>query len=115
LGRYVAETVEITAALGTATAESGINISDAVTILKQIVGLTSLTGNAAVAADVNGDGSINISDAVTTLKTIVGLESNATMVLVDASGNSSFDVGSGVVDLTAVVLGDVDGSYADII
>ena len=115
LGSYVGETVEITAALGTATAESGINISDAVTILKQIVGLTSLTGNAAVAADVNGDGSINISDAVTTLKTIVGLESNATMVLVDASGGSSFDVGSGVVDLTAVVLGDVDGSYADII
>jgi len=115
LGSYVGETVEITAALGTATAESGINISDAVTILKQIVGLTSLTGNAAVAADVNGDGSINISDAVTTLKTIVGLESNATMVLVDASGGSSFDVGSGAVDLTAVVLGDVDGSYADII
>jgi len=115
LGSYVGETVEITAALGTATAESGINISDAVTILKQIVGLTSLTGNAAVAADVNGDGSINISDAVTTLKTIVGLESNATMVLVDASGGSSFDVSSGAVDLTAVVLGDVDGSYADII
>ena len=115
LGSYVGETVEITATLGTATAESGINISDAVTILKQIVGLTSLTGNAAVAADVNGDGSINISDAVTTLKTIVGLESNATMVLVDASGGSSFDVGSGAVDLTAVVLGDVDGSYADII
>ena len=115
LGSYVGETVEITATLGTATAESGINISDAVTILKQIVGLTSLTGNAAVAADVNGDGSINISDAVTTLKTIVGLESNATMVLVDASGGSSFDVSSGAVDLTAVVLGDVDGSYADII
>ena len=115
LGSYVGETVEITATLGTATAESGINISDAVTILKQIVGLTSLTGNAAVAADVNGDDSINISDAVTTLKTIVGLESNATMVLVDASGGSSFDVGSGIVDLTAVVLGDVDGSYADII
>jgi len=34
---------------------------------------------------------------------------------VDSSGESDLTVSSGTIDLTAVVLGDVDGSYADII
>ena len=115
LTAYVGQVISLEASIGNATAESGINITDAVTILKQIVGLTSLTGSALVAADVNGDGVVNISDAVKTLKTIVGLETSATLVAVDSSGSADLTVAGPAMDLTAVVLGDVDGSYADII
>ncbi len=107
--------MQLEASIGNSTAESGINITDAVSILKDIVGLTDLTGNAAVAADVNADGVVNISDAVLTLKTIVGLETTATLVAVDSSGSADLTVVGPTMSLVGVVLGDVDGSYADII
>jgi hypothetical protein len=92
-----------------------VNISDAVAILKHIVGIETVSGFAAVAADVDQSGSVNITDAVEVLKMIVGLTSTAKLLAVDSSGASDLTVSSGTVDLTAVVLGDVDGSYADII
>jgi hypothetical protein len=115
LTAYVGQVISLEASIGYASNVSGINISDAVTILKQIVGLTSLTGSAEIAADVNQDSVINIADAVLTLKTIVGLETSATLVAVDSSGSADLTVAGPTMDLTAVVLGDVDGSYADII
>lgn len=115
LSAYVGQVITLEASIGNATAESGINIADAVSILKDIVGLTSLTGDAAIAADVNGDGVVNISDAVKTLKTIVGLETSAKLVAVDSDGETELTVVGPTMDLTGIVLGDVDGSYADII
>ena len=90
---------------------SAINISDAVSILKDIVGLTPLNGFAEKAADVNGDGQVNISDAVSTLKIIVGLEDAQVPVIFDHFGQSDIALdGSSNYDLYAVILGDVDGS-----
>ena len=90
---------------------SAINITDAVSILKDIVGLTPLSGFAEKAADVNGDGQVNISDAVSTLKMIVGLEDTQPPVIFDHLGQSDITLdGSSNYDLYAVILGDVDGS-----
>jgi len=54
--------------------DDGVNISDAVSVLKHIVGLQTLTGMNALAADANMNNSVNISDAVSILKHIVGLD-----------------------------------------
>jgi hypothetical protein len=115
LGAYVGSTIELSASLSSSSATSGVNISDAVAILKHIVGIETVSGFAAVAADVDQSGSVNITDAVEVLKMIVGLTSTSKLLAVDSSGESDLIVSSGTVDLTAVVLGDVDGSYADII
>jgi len=90
---------------------SAINITDAVSILKDIVGLTSLGGFAEKAADVNGDGQVNISDAVSTLKIIVGLSDSPPITIFDHLGQSEITLnGTSNYDLYAVILGDVDGS-----
>ena len=76
------------------------------------MGITQLTGNAAVAADANQNGEINISDAVTILKHIVGITPIETASKVDANGEAtsatpyqSFDwytlVYHGVVELSS--------------
>lgn len=62
-----------TVALGDVNGDNKKNISDAVIIMKQIVGLVNLTDAQKKAADVNKDGKINISDAVLVMKHIVGL------------------------------------------
>lgn len=115
LGAYIGSTIELSASLSSSSSSSGVNISDAVAILKHIVGIESVSGSAAVAADVDQSGSVNITDAVEVLKMIVGLTSTAKLLAIDSSGESDLTIASGTVDLTAVVLGDVDGSYADII
>ncbi|MDA9006480.1 dockerin type I repeat-containing protein [Litoricola sp.] len=115
LGAYLGSTIELSASLAGASSSSGVNISDAVAILKHIVGIESVSGSAAVAADVDQSGAVNITDAVEVLKMIVGLTSTAKLLAVDSAGESSLTISSGTVDLTAVVLGDVDGSYSDII
>lgn len=115
LGAYLGSTIELSASLASASSSSGVNISDAVAILKHIVGIESVSGSAAVAADVDQSGAVNITDAVEVLKMIVGLTSTAKLLAVDSVGESSLTISSGTVDLTAVVLGDVDGSYSDII
>lgn len=115
LSAYIGSEIELSASLSSGSATSGVNISDAVAILKHIVGIESVSGSAAVAADVDQSGSVNITDAVEVLKMIVGLTSTSKLLAVDSSGESDLTVSSGTIDLTAVVLGDVDGSYADII
>ena len=67
----------------------GINISDAILVLKAIVGITELVGDAAVAADANQDGDINISDAVMILKHIVGIAQIETASKVDVNGDAT--------------------------
>ena len=115
LSAYIGSEIELSASLSSGSATSGVNISDAVAILKHIVGIETVSGTAAVAADVDQSGTVNITDAVEVLKMIVGLTSTAKLLAVDSAGASDLTIASGTLDLTAVVLGDVDGSYADII
>ena len=59
--------------LGDINEDGKINVSDAILILRHIVGLTTLVGNELIAADVNHDFEINVSDAILILRYIVGL------------------------------------------
>ena len=87
----------------------GVNISDAVTVLKHIVGLQALTGPALLAADMNFDGAVNISDAVGILKHIVGLDQITECSLVDFSGAAVGTLSpTSVTDLTVIQHGDAD-------
>ena len=63
-----------------------ITIADAIAVLRDIVDLDNLTGNAFHAADINNDGSITISDAIAVLRDIVDLETIDTFDLIDESG-----------------------------
>lgn len=58
--------------LGDANGDDEVDVTDAVKILKCIVGNDSFIGNQELAADANGDGSVDVTDAVTILKYIVG-------------------------------------------
>ena len=61
-------------------AAKAVDLTDAIAILKMIVGLDVNTGGAALtayqayAADVDGNGRVELSDAISVLKRIVGLE-----------------------------------------
>ena len=94
---------------------SGVNVTDAVTILKHLVDLTDIgaTGRAFNAADVNNDGTINVTDAVLVLKHIVDLEKINTFDLVDDEGLivTALDPSMAAADQWLLVEnGDVDGS-----
>ena len=54
--------------IGDINADSKINSADALLILRQAVGLTTLSGNLLISADWNGDGKVNSSDALEVLK-----------------------------------------------
>ena len=111
-GLLVVEQTEDGANIGTVRYDDGINISDAVLILKQIVGLEQLTVNQSAAADANRDGTINISDAVAVLKHIVGLEPITAGVKVSEQGDISPAVSGQLLDeYTFIQCGDADLSY----
>jgi len=59
--------------LGDINGDSRIDVSDAILILRNIVGLTELGLSQMSAADVNGDSRIDVSDAILVLRYIVGL------------------------------------------
>ena len=65
-----------------------INVTDAVAVLRHIVGLDTLdsTSNAFHAADVNNNDKVNVTDAVAILRNIVGLDSLDTFDLIDDKG-----------------------------
>ncbi|MCP4881051.1 MAG: hypothetical protein GY905_10945, partial [Gammaproteobacteria bacterium] len=91
-----------------------VNISDAIAILRDVVGLVDLTGTAIQAADANNDGSVNISDAIAVLRHIVGISSLDTFDLVDSNGamvSSLSPLSSGDAPIYSLVMnGDVDAS-----
>ena len=94
---------------------SGVNVTDAVTILKHLVDLTDVgtTGRSFNAADVNNDGTINVTDAVLVLKHIVDLEKINTFDLVDEDGlivPTLNPLSAGADQWLLVENGDVDGS-----
>jgi hypothetical protein len=118
--------------------ESAVNLQDAISVLKMIVGLDvnpnaeAITAYQAFAADYDGNGKVEISDAIGILKEIVGLTTNGPQwVLIDpldSTVSTKANTSPGVApiltatttkNLVAVLRGDVIGSsfrtvsYAD--
>ena len=99
--------------IGTITLDSSmhtsdINIGDVISSLRHIVGLDTLTGKAALAADVDNNTRIDIGDVISQLRHIVGLDEINTFDVVNAEG---VEVGNTLANQTSVELilnGDVD-------
>jgi hypothetical protein len=93
---------------------SGINLSDVGSSLRHFVGMTTLTGQALQAADIDNDGSVSLSDVGTSLRAYVGMTTINTFDLVNSSGSRVTDVGStSETTLYLVENGDVslDGAF----
>jgi len=94
--------------LGSEMHTSDIEIGDVIASLRHIVGLDTLTGVAALAADVDNNTNIEIGDVISQLRHIVGLESINTFDAVDAQG---VEIGNNLPNETSVTLllnGDVN-------
>ena len=128
----VPSAIESSTTTTSAVAAKAVDLTDAIAILKMIVGLdvnaggAALTAYQAYAADVDGNGKVELSDAISVLKRIVGLETaaanwmffNGTPTVADklnpglpptvsaAVGNANN------VSMTAVLRGDVVSSSA---
>ena len=88
--------------------EADISISDAILNLKHIVGLQTLDGKAALAADADNDGTIGIGDVIVQLKHIVGLSELDTFDVVDSAGNLITDLRNATSSVDLVLNGDID-------
>lgn len=58
---------------GSVKCNGTIDVSDAILLLRHIVGLAGLEPLQQVAGDVNGDGRVDVADAILILRRIVGL------------------------------------------
>jgi hypothetical protein len=58
---------------GDVNGDAGVDVADAILVLRYIVGLAELAGEYWEQADVNGDGKVDVSDAILILRYIVGL------------------------------------------
>ena len=96
---------------------SDIAISDVIAQLKDIVGLTPLSGTSAAAADVDNNGSIEIADVIANLKHIVGLETITSFDVVNSNSALVTELSSSMVDTNIYLVqnGDVDLSGTFII
>ena len=113
LSQFIGSTVRVSATLENKVADN-VDLIDALQIVKHLDGSEVLSGSALLAADVNADGIINATD-VTELLSILVRQKDADLVLFDGNGASSFDVSNESTQLTGVVIGDVNGTYADIL
>lgn len=100
-----------------ATARSKIDLSDAIQILKSIVGLTSFNPYQTIAADLNSNNAVDLNDAIGILKHIVGLPApEPAWVFVDKKSSTPkmdalLSLGDTDVELVSILKGDVDGSW----
>ena len=124
--------IETASSTASAVAAKAVDLTDAIAILKMIVGLDVNTGGApltayqAYAADVDGNGKVELSDAISVLKRIVGLETaaanwmffNGTPTVADKLNPglppsvSAAVSSTSNVSMTAVLRGDVVSSSA---
>lgn len=100
--------------------DNGISAYDASFALQHDVGLTTLTGNQALAADVNNNGYINSMDAAYILQKTAGLislpfpGSGVVWKFTPTSRNIPELTGNITAqDFTAILLGDISGSWID--
>ena len=86
----------------------GVDYDDFYSVVYHIVGTNTLTGNSAVAADVDGNGSIDILDAVGILQMISGSKDTNAFALVGADDVTTAEI---------VMIGDVNNSlqYVDLV
>ncbi|NRP16737.1 hypothetical protein XMA152_002432 [Marinobacterium sp. xm-a-152] len=92
--------------------DSAVTISDVISQLRHIVGLTELSGFEKAAADNDGNGDITISDVISSLRIIVGLTDAPDARIVDENGNSEFIFDSRITELYVVAPGDSDLSWS---
>jgi hypothetical protein len=98
---------------------SDLNIRDVMGVLKHIVNISSLEGQAFHAGDVNNDDLIDIRDVMAILKDIVNIEKIDTFDLIDSSGDRVDQIEDGnpatLPEWTLIANGDVNqsGSFAD--
>ena len=124
--------IETATSTTSAVAAKAVDLTDAIAILKMIVGLDVNTGGAALtayqayAADVDANGKVELSDAISVLKRIVGLETasanwmffNGTPTVTDKLNPglppsvSAAVSSTSNVSMTAVLRGDVVSSSA---
>ena len=124
--------IETATSTTSAVAAKAVDLTDAIAILKMIVGLdvnaggAALTAYQAYAADVDGNGKVELSDAISVLKRIVGLETasanwmffNGTPTVTDKLNPglpptlSAAVSSTSNVSMTAVLRGDVVSSSA---
>lgn len=122
--------------VGQQMAEDAIDVQDAISILKMVVGLPINSDNSdpsyyqALAADYDADGSVGVSDAIDVLKHVVGLPATGQPKWDFVHANADFPTGGGhlhpgvlgdmisadtasatEVGLIGVLRGDVDGSW----
>jgi len=102
------------------TGENGITAFDASFVLRHDVGLITLSGNQALAADVNSNGEITAMDAAYVLQKSAGLiglpfpGSGVAWKFEPASRNIPELTGNVTgQDFTAILLGDVSGNWSD--
>ena len=92
-----------------------ISVSDIVSSIEAYLGLGDLSLTAFAAADINGDGAVMVSDIVSSIEIYLGISDLEGVVqFVDAETGQrelSLVVGE-TLDLAAVLLGDVDGSWS---
>jgi len=88
-----------------------VDISDVISQLRHIVGLSELTGLNKAAADNDANGSVDISDVISSLRQIVGLEAAPNARIVDAQGNAEFMFDDSITELYVVAAGDADLSW----
>ena len=93
------------------TTEGAVDISDVISQLRHIVGLSELTGLNKAAADNDANGSVDISDVISSLRQIVGLQDAPNARIVDAQGNHQFMFDDSVTELYVVAAGDADLSW----
>ena len=77
---------------------------------KHIIGLRTLEGVNAAAADNNADGNIDLSDVLQSLKQIIGL-SKPLAKIVSTDGKHSFTFDETITSLTVIAPGDADLSW----
>ena len=96
-----------------------IDISDILLAVKDIIGVSSLTGNAQHAADVNNDSSVDISDVLLMVKHVINIAPIDHFDLIDSNGALVTDLAplsaGDAPQYQLVMNGDVniDGVFAD--
>lgn len=104
--------VTVTVARKDNAISGAINAHDAALVLQHVVGLTTLDSQQMIAADLDGDGNVTEADAVVILQMVVRRIETETWAFVPASKAVNFGSGgTATVTFTAILLGDVDGSW----
>ncbi|MFZ4525880.1 MAG: Ig-like domain-containing protein [Chlorobium sp.] len=115
-GTDIMTSIKVIDTADTAT-ERAVDLLDAITILKSIVGLTPLNHYQEIAGDFNKSGGVDLNDAIGILKHVVDLPaSKPEWVFVDQRVDPVAPIFVDVpadttVDLVGILRGDVDGSY----